>query len=89
MHKNDKTLPSRGSIIVTASNAGVYPFPIAPLYAAAKAGLINLVRSMGPALEKANIQINALAPAVLGKSTAEGIEGRRPRGCSQRRRAYY
>ncbi|CAI4216042.1 unnamed protein product [Parascedosporium putredinis] len=66
--RQDIAIP--GSIIVTASNAGVYPFPIAPLYAAAKAGLINLVRSMGPALEKANIQINALAPAVLETNIA-------------------
>lgn len=76
MHKNkDDGSPSRGSVIVTASNAGVYPFPVAPLYAASKAGVINLVRSMGPALEKSNIQINALAPAVLGMSTREETRG--------------
>ena len=70
MHKSkDDGFPSRGSIIVTASNAGLYPFPVAPLYAAAKAGLINLVRSLAPVLAKSSIQINALAPAVLGKST--------------------
>ena len=55
-----------GSIICTASNAGLYPFPMAPLYGVSKAGVVNLVRSLGPVLEKVNIQINALAPAVLG-----------------------
>lgn len=69
MHKNiDDMSRSRGSIIVTASAAGLYPFPVAPLYAASKAGVINLVRSLGSALEKSNIQVNALAPVVLGTS---------------------
>ncbi len=57
---------SRGSIICTASNAGLYAFPTAPLYAASKAGVIGLVRSVGGLLERSKIQINALAPAVLG-----------------------
>ncbi len=57
---------SRGSIICTASNAGLYPLPIAPLYAASKFGVVGLVRSTARVVEKAGIQINALAPAVLG-----------------------
>ncbi|KAH8887029.1 NAD(P)-binding protein [Thozetella sp. PMI_491] len=61
---------SRGSIICTASNAGLYPFPTAPLYAASKAGVIGLVRSMGVLLESSKIQINGLAPAVLGQEEA-------------------
>lgn len=66
MSKNDKNGSSRGSIICTASNAGLYPFPVSPLYAASKSGVIGLVRSTAPILERHNIQINALAPAVLG-----------------------
>lgn len=50
----------------TASNAGLYPFPIAPVYAATKAGVIGLVRSLSRPYAEVNIQINALAPAVLG-----------------------
>jgi len=57
---------SRGSIICTASNAGLYPFPVAPIYAASKFGVVGLVRSLARPLEKQAIQINALAPAVLG-----------------------
>lgn len=64
--KMDEEGPSRGSIICTASNAGLYPLPIAPLYAASKFGVVGLVRSMARVIEKARIQINALAPAVLG-----------------------
>lgn len=60
---------SRGSIICTASNAGLYPFPIAPLYAASKFAVIGLVRSLARPLKDHGIQINALAPAVLGTLT--------------------
>lgn len=61
---------SRGSITVTASNAGIYAFPVAPLYGACKAGLVNLVRSMGPGLVQHGIRINGLAPAVLETNIA-------------------
>ena len=72
MHKNkDDNSASRGSVIITASSAGLYPFPVAPLYGTSKAGIINLARSLGPAFEKSNIQVNALAPVVLGTSDVE------------------
>ncbi|KAL1872010.1 hypothetical protein VTK73DRAFT_1754 [Phialemonium thermophilum] len=61
---------SRGTIVCTASNAGLYPFPTAPLYAATKAGVIALVRSLAPHLAPVAIQINALAPAVLETNIA-------------------
>ncbi|KAI1136486.1 NAD(P)-binding protein [Hypoxylon sp. FL0543] len=61
----DPVTGSRGCIICTASNAGLYPFPVAPVYAASKAGVIGLVRSLARVLERVHIQINALAPAVL------------------------
>lgn len=64
----DAKTGSRGSIICTASNAGLYPLPPAPLYAASKHAIVGLVRSLGPVYEKPHvgIRINALAPAVLG-----------------------
>ncbi|KAK6851044.1 hypothetical protein PG995_009688 [Apiospora arundinis] len=65
---------SRGAILCTASNAGIYPFPVAPLYAASKGGVIALVRSLSVALEKTQIQINALAPAVLETNIAPSKE---------------
>ena len=67
MNKKPKTAgTSRGLIICTASNAGLYPFPVAPLYATSKYGVIGLVRSLAAPLEQHGIQINGLAPAVLG-----------------------
>ncbi|CAP49302.1 uncharacterized protein PODANS_5_6270 [Podospora anserina S mat+] len=56
----------RGLILCTASNAGLYPLPTAPLYAASKFGVVGLVRSVAGLVEKENIKICALAPAVLG-----------------------
>ncbi|KAL2183961.1 NAD(P)-binding protein [Thermothelomyces heterothallicus CBS 203.75] len=61
---------SRGLIICTASNAGLYPFPTAPLYAASKAGVIGLVRALARPLAQHGIQINGLAPAVLETNIA-------------------
>lgn len=71
---------SRGNIICTASNVGLYAFPVSPLYSASKAGVIGLVRSMGPVLERHQIRINALAPAVLSEYFPRvDEEGRRRR----------
>ncbi|KAI1616333.1 15-hydroxyprostaglandin dehydrogenase [Exophiala viscosa] len=67
---NGASPASKGSIICTASNAGLYPFPVAPIYAAGKAGVINLVRSLARPLGLDAIQINALAPAVLETNIA-------------------
>lgn len=57
---------NKGLIICTASNAGLYPLPTAPLYAASKSGVIGLVRSTAQLVESRGVRINALAPAVLG-----------------------
>ncbi|KAK4653230.1 hypothetical protein QC762_506270 [Podospora pseudocomata] len=61
---------SRGLILCTASNAGLYPLPTAPLYAASKFGVVGLVRSVAGLVEKENIKICALAPAVLETNIA-------------------
>ncbi|CAK7208575.1 hypothetical protein SEUCBS140593_000219 [Sporothrix eucalyptigena] len=62
--------PLRGTIVCTASNAGLYPFPVAPIYAASKSGVIGLVRAMALPLQRAAIQIHGLAPAVLETNIA-------------------
>ncbi|KAH8803278.1 15-hydroxyprostaglandin dehydrogenase [Xylogone sp. PMI_703] len=69
MRKN--TASHKGSIICTASNAGLYAFPMAPMYAASKAGIIQAVRSMGPLLEGEGITLNAIAPAVIKTGLAD------------------
>ncbi|KAE8366146.1 hypothetical protein BDV27DRAFT_156226 [Aspergillus caelatus] len=73
MYKNaasDPTASSNGLIVCTASNAGLYPFPMAPMYATTKAGVVNLVRSLARPLEAEKIRINALAPAVIATNIA-------------------
>ncbi|TLD11769.1 hypothetical protein PspLS_11645 [Pyricularia sp. CBS 133598] len=65
MSKNDLCGNSRGSIVCTASDAALYPFPVGPIYAGTKAGVVGLVRSTAPILEDIKIQINAMAPAAL------------------------
>ena len=51
-----------GSIVVTASLAGLAPVPMDPIYAANKHAVVGLVRSLGPALESEGIRINAICP---------------------------
>lgn len=54
-----------GKIVVTSSVAGFYPNPASPQYAAAKHGVIGLVRSLAPVAAPHNITINAIAPAFV------------------------
>ncbi|KAI0404686.1 15-hydroxyprostaglandin dehydrogenase [Xylaria palmicola] len=70
----DAATGSRGSIVCTASNAGLYPFPAQPLYGASKHAVVGLVRSLGPVYGRPDvgIRINALAPALLVTNIAGG-----------------
>ncbi|KAL2820095.1 hypothetical protein BJX63DRAFT_381292 [Aspergillus granulosus] len=68
--KNEAVNGSKGSVICTASNAGVYPFPMAPIYSATKHGVVGLVRSLARPLEREQIQINGFAPAVIETNIA-------------------
>jgi NAD(P)-dependent dehydrogenase (short-subunit alcohol dehydrogenase family) len=51
-----------GSILATASLAGLTPVPMDPVYAANKHAVVGLVRSLGPILAMDGIRINALCP---------------------------
>lgn len=57
--KSDKVL------IITSSNAGLYPLPAAPLYAAAKHSSLGLARSMGQRVQRERIRVCALAPGLV------------------------
>ncbi len=52
----------RGSIVVTASVAGLMAQPPDPTYAMSKHAVIGFVRSMGPALAARGVSINAVCP---------------------------
>jgi len=51
-----------GVIINTASMGGLLPMPGSPVYAAAKAGVVNFTRSLAYLAEEANIRVNAICP---------------------------
>lgn len=55
----------RGRIVVVSSEWGVTGWPEASAYAASKAGLISLVKSLGRELAPEGILVNAIAPGVI------------------------
>ena len=56
---------SAGAIVNTASLIGLWPMPGAPVYAAAKAGVVNLTRSLGYLAEESGIRVNAICPELV------------------------
>jgi 15-hydroxyprostaglandin dehydrogenase (NAD) len=54
-----------GAIVNTASLIGLWPMPDAPVYAAAKAGVVNFTRSLGYLAEESNIRVNAICPELV------------------------
>lgn len=69
-HTIQSTLPGMrrlggGRIVVIASEWGVTGWPRATAYAASKAGLIALTKTLGRELARENILVNAVAPGVI------------------------
>lgn len=54
-----------GVIINTASMAGLYPLKEDPVYAAAKAGVVNFTYSLEPWASKRNIRVNCVCPGIV------------------------
>jgi NAD(P)-dependent dehydrogenase (short-subunit alcohol dehydrogenase family) len=57
-----RLMPNGGSIVVTASLAGLMAAPLDPVYALTKHAVVGLVRSVAPHLVARGIRINALCP---------------------------
>jgi NAD(P)-dependent dehydrogenase (short-subunit alcohol dehydrogenase family) len=57
---------ARGSVIATASMAGVNGAPNMPAYAASKAAVIGLVKAASRDLAPHGIRVNAISPAFIG-----------------------
>ena len=51
-----------GSIVVTASLAGLVPMPLDPVYTLTKHAVVGFVRAVAPALEREGLRINAVCP---------------------------
>lgn len=64
----------RGGVIInTASLIGLWPMPSAPVYAAAKAGVVNFSRSLAYLAEEAHIRVNAICPELVDTPMALGM----------------
>jgi NAD(P)-dependent dehydrogenase (short-subunit alcohol dehydrogenase family) len=62
-----------GAIVATASLAGLTSVPFDPIYAANKAAVVGLARSLGPALVADDITYNAICPAFAESKIVEPI----------------
>jgi NAD(P)-dependent dehydrogenase (short-subunit alcohol dehydrogenase family) len=54
-----------GAIVNTASMAGLYPYVEDPVYAAAKAGVVNLTYSLAPWAQRLKVRVNCICPGVV------------------------
>ncbi len=63
--------PSGGSIVNISSGASINPSPNGRLYAATKAALDALTKSLAKALGPRNIRVNTVAP---GPTETEGVQ---------------
>jgi NAD(P)-dependent dehydrogenase (short-subunit alcohol dehydrogenase family) len=57
-----RLMPEGGSIVATASLAGLTGTPMDPVYALTKHAVVGFVRSVAPQLAERGIRINALCP---------------------------
>jgi NAD(P)-dependent dehydrogenase (short-subunit alcohol dehydrogenase family) len=51
-----------GAIVNISSFGGIWPVPNSPVYAATKAGILGLTRSMAPKLSERGVRVNAVLP---------------------------
>lgn len=63
-----------GVIVNIASAAGTIPIPYTPVYAATKAGVIHLTRSLGHLKASDNIRVCAIAPTYIDTPMVQAIE---------------
>lgn len=74
-----RLMPNGGSIVATASLAGLAGSPLDPVYALTKHAVVGFVRSVAPQLQARGIRINALCPAFTDTPlVAEELRGALP-----------
>lgn len=85
-HASGAMIPNgRGSIICTASVAGIRSGAGGPAYSASKAGVISLVQTAANELYGTGVRVNAIAPGLIETGMTRPIfEGARARGTDDR-----
>jgi NAD(P)-dependent dehydrogenase (short-subunit alcohol dehydrogenase family) len=63
-----------GTIVATASMAGLVPTPFDPIYGANKHAVVGLVRALGPVYEPDGIGVHALCPSFAATNIIKGSE---------------
>jgi 3-oxoacyl-[acyl-carrier protein] reductase len=79
---------SRGLVVNLSSIAGTVPVPLLPVYAATKAAVISLTRSLNEALDADGVRVHALCPAFVDTPMASftGLPGEeliQPEDCAE------
>jgi NAD(P)-dependent dehydrogenase (short-subunit alcohol dehydrogenase family) len=67
-----RVMQPAGSIVATASLAGLTPLPSDPVYTLSKHGVVGFVRSVAPQLAERGIRINAVAPGIADTPMIDG-----------------
>jgi NAD(P)-dependent dehydrogenase (short-subunit alcohol dehydrogenase family) len=65
VRRMEQVMASGGSIVATASLAGLMPMPADPIYTLTKHAVIGYVRAMAPHLAERGIRINAICPGFV------------------------
>ncbi len=66
-----------GRIVNMSSISALRPRPMSIAYAASKAGLIALTKSLAEALAGANVRVNAVAPGLIDTEILDGVDQKR------------
>lgn len=64
-----------GSVIFTASTAGLFGSSFSPVYSLAKGGIVNLTRALALLLAPENIRVNCVCPSLVDTPMAPGFMG--------------
>mmetsp|Transcript_28821 Transcript_28821/g.73503 ORF Transcript_28821/g.73503 Transcript_28821/m.73503 type:complete len:670 (-) Transcript_28821:412-2421(-) len=68
-----------GSVVAIASAGGFFPMPVAPVYAAAKAGVVHFVRSAARGLaSKAKVALHAVCPEFVDTPLVRSVQASNP-----------
>lgn len=76
------------AILFTASTSGVAGSPSAPIYGAAKAGVVNMARSFAGYLGKENIRCNCILPGPTSSPMWKGFSARPGKDSPEQVKAY-